>query len=84
MLKYLALAMVICTPAVAQQADELTFKLNMRDLEVISDGLTQMPWKVSNQTIQKLQAQVLKQQQDAQAARDAKIIEDAKKADAAK
>lgn len=63
----------------AQEAEEFSLKLNLRDIEVISAALTNMPWKDVNQTIGKLQQQINKQRSDAQSARDAKLIEDYKK-----
>jgi ribosome-associated translation inhibitor RaiA len=70
--------------ALAQAPEDMTFKLSVSDLQVISEALSQMPYRASNQTINKLQSQINKQQTDAQAARDAKLIEDAKKVEPAK
>lgn len=82
-MKRVLLTMLVCFPSCSafaeSQGDEFTVRLALRDIQVISAALTPLPWKDVSQTINKLQAAVDKQQADAQAARDAKIIEDAKK-----
>lgn len=82
-----ALWIALCFVAnltLAQQIDEYTLRLSPQDVEVISAGLIDRPWKEVNPIIGKFQQQISKQQADAQAARDAKIVEDAKKKDDAK
>lgn len=71
MRKYLLAFLLFATPAFADDTTTLVF--DQRDLNIIAEALSQMPWKTVNQTIMKIQTQLAEQ-----AKRDAKAIEDAK------